>query len=73
MVHATISSDITFGTRSRRYAHSSNLYRVVINCEDGEFYEYEVEADSHSQASSIGESLAGNLMDIQYIEVYIID
>lgn len=49
---------------------SNNLYRVVVNGEDGEYYEYEVEADSFSDASRQGESLAAGMVDVQFIEVY---
>ena len=46
-------------------------YNVVINCEDGEFYEYEVEADTFAEATEIAENMALDLMaDITYIEVY---
>lgn len=52
---------------------SSNLYQVVINGEDGEYIEYEIEADSHSEASAKAEALAADsFVDISYIEVYLI-
>ena len=70
MVHVTLESRMTFGARQHRYTYSNNLYKVVINGEDGEYYEYEVEADSHSEASRQGEELARGMVDIQYIEVY---
>lgn len=51
---------------------SSNLYQVVINGEDGEYIEYEIEADSHSEASAKAEALAADsFIDISYIEVYL--
>lgn len=50
---------------------SSNFYQVVINTEDGESYEYEVEADSYAEATRIAEDFAMDLMvDITYIECY---
>jgi len=70
MVHVTLESKMNFGSRRYSYAKSSNLYRVVVNGEDGEYYEYEVEADSFSEASRQGESLAAGMVDIQFIEVY---
>ncbi len=70
MVHVTLESKLGFGTRQSKYMKSSNLYKVVINGEDGEYYEYEVEADSYSEASRQGEELAWGMVDIQYIEVY---
>ena len=52
---------------------SSNLYQVVINGEDGEYMEYEIEAESHSEASAKAEALAADsFVDISYIEVYLI-
>ena len=70
MVHVTLESKISFGSRKHSYMTSSNLYRVVVNGEEGEYYEYEVEADSFSDASRQGESLAAGMVDVQYIEVY---
>ena len=63
-----------FGKRSSRQVElSSNLYQVVINGEDGEYLEYEIEADSHSEASAKAEALAADsFIDISYIEVYLI-
>lgn len=72
MVHVTLESKMSFGSRKHSYSYmtSSNLYRVVVNGEEGEYYEYEVEADSFSDASRQGESLAASMVDVQYIEVY---
>lgn len=51
--------------------YMGNFYSVVINCEDGEFYEYEVEADTFAEATKIAEDMALDLMaDITFIEVY---
>lgn len=72
MVHTTFNSEYHFGKRSSRQVElSSNLYQVVINGEDGEYLEYEIEADSHSEASAKAEALAADsFVDISYIEVY---
>ena len=70
MVHVTLESKMSFGSRKHSYMASSNLYRVVVNSEEGEYYEYEVEADSFSDASRQGESLSAGMVDVQYIEVY---
>jgi hypothetical protein len=44
---------------------------VVVNCEDGEYYEYEVEADTFAEATKQAEDMALDLMaDITFIEVY---
>ena len=69
MVHVTLESKLSFGqSRSRRQV-SSNLYRVIINGEDGEYYEYDsIEAESFSEACR--KALAHGMMDVQYIEVY---
>ena len=74
MVHTTFNSEYHFGKRSSRQVElSSNLYQVVINGEDGEYIEYEIEADSHSEASAKAEMLAADAMvDIIYIEAYLI-
>jgi hypothetical protein len=50
MVHTTFKSEYHFSKRSSRQVElSSNLYQVVINGEDGEYIEYEIEAESHSE------------------------
>lgn len=74
MVHTTFNTEYHFGKRSSRQVElSSNLYQVVINGEDGEYIEYEIEADSHSEASAKAEALAADsFIDISYIEVYLI-
>lgn len=74
MVHTTFNSEYHFGKRSSRQVElSSNIYQVVINGEDGEYLEYEIEADSHSEASAKAEALAADsFVDISYIEVYLI-
>lgn len=74
MVHTTFNSEYHFGKRSSRQVElSSNLYQVVINGEDGKYIEYEIEADSHSEASAKAEALAADsFVDISYIEVYLI-
>lgn len=74
MVHTTFNSEYHFCKRiSRQVELSSNLYQVVINGEDGEYIEYEIEADSHSEASAKAEALAADsFVDISYIEVYLI-
>lgn len=74
MVHTTFNSEYHFGKRSSRQVElSSNLYQVVINGEDGEYIEYEIKADSHSEASAKAEALAADsFVDISYIEVYLI-
>ena len=74
MVHTTFNSEYHFGKRSSRQVElSSNLYQVVFNGEDGEYIEYEIEADSHSEASAKAEALAADsFVDISYIEVYLI-
>lgn len=74
MVHTTFNSEYHFSKISSRQVElSSNLYQVVINGEDGEYMEYEIEAESHSEASAKAEALAADsFVDISYIEVYLI-
>lgn len=72
MVH-TVQTSIF--THSRLYSQhqyiAGNLYQVVVNTEEGESYEYEVEADTFAEATQMAEDLANDLMtDITYIEVY---
>ena len=70
----TQSVQTSFFTHSRLYSqryYPGNLYNVVINCGDGEYYEYEVEADTFAKATEIAEGMADDLMaDITFIEVY---
>ena len=71
MVHVSLESKLSFGPSRSRHQVSSNLYRVVINGEDGEYYEYDsIEAESFSEACRKGQALAHGMMDVQYIEVY---
>ena len=64
----------SFFTHSKLYSkryYPGNIYNVVINSEDGEYYEYEVEADTFAKATEIAENMAMDLMaDITYVEVY---
>lgn len=71
MTHIVQTSEITYGIRPRRVAQSTNLYQAIINGEEGEYYEYEIEANSFAEASAIAEMYAADIMvDIRYIEVY---
>ena len=71
MVHVSLESKLSFGPSRSRHEISSNLYRVVANGEDGEYYEYDnIEANSFAEASRKGQALAHGMMDVQYIEVY---
>ena len=55
---------------NKRY-YLGNIYNVIVNCEGGEYYEYDVEADTFAKATEIAESMANDLMaDITYVEVY---
>lgn len=59
--------------RHQKY-YMGNFYSVVVNTEDGESYDYEVEADTFAEATKIAEGFANDLMvDITYIEVYLND
>ena len=45
---------------------------MVVNGEEGEYAEYEVEADSYAEATAMAENLAADSMiNISYIEVYL--
>jgi len=69
----THSVQTSIFNRTRLFANHYylNLYQAVINTEDGESYEYEVEADSFHDATEKAEQYAYSLgADITYIEVY---
>lgn len=73
MTHSVQTSSLFNKSRlfSNRY-YAGNLYQVVVNTEDGESYEYEVEADTFAEATKQAENFALDLMaDITYIECYI--
>lgn len=64
------SSLFTHAKLNNRRRWPANFYQVVVNTED-ESYEYEVEADTFSEATAQAEELANSLMaEITYIEVY---
>lgn len=49
---------------------SSNTYYVTVECEDNEFYYFEVDADSYGEACTIADSLAQDMyIDIRFIQV----
>jgi hypothetical protein len=57
----------------RRYygsKRSYNTYNVTVECEDNEYYEFEVDADSYGEACAIAETRAMEMyVDIIYITV----
>ena len=69
---ATVQTSIFNRTRLQsRRCYSGNFYTVYINTEDGECYEYDVEADNFTEATRQAEDYAYSLcVDITYIEVY---
>jgi hypothetical protein len=72
MTHPVQTSSLFNKSRlySNRY-YCGNLYQVVVNTEEGESYEYEVEADTFAEATKQAENYAMDLMvDITYIECY---
>ena len=72
MTHTILQNEYVFGKRStKQVEYSYNLYRAVINGEDGECLDYEIEADSYAEASAKAEMLAADAMvDITFIEIY---
>ena len=71
MVHTTVTAELPFSCRTGRHIRVQNLYQVTVNGEDGEYYEWQIEAENYGEASAKGEEFARDLMvDIQYIEVY---
>lgn len=74
MVHSAVHSEfVSLGfSRKCRASFPHNIYQVVIDGEDGEYAEYEIEADSEDEASAIAQELAAeNMIDIVYIQVYL--
>jgi hypothetical protein len=59
---------------SRPYNRSrkgQQLYKVVINAEDGNYQEFEIEASSLSEAEAKANEIAYQEMtDITYVEIY---
>ena len=71
MTHTVQTSLFTSGRLYNKRSYPGNLYQVIVNTEEGESYEYEVEADTFAEATKIAEGLANDLMtDITFIEVY---
>jgi len=71
MVHTVQTSFLSHSRLYDKRYYPGNLYQVIVNTEEGESYEYEVEADTFAEATKIAEGFANDLMtDITYIEVY---
>ncbi len=71
MVHTVQTSMFTHGRLYNKRYYPGNFYQVIVNTEEGESYEYEVEADTFAEATKIAENLAYEVLaDITYIEVY---
>ncbi len=71
MTHTIQTSVFTHSRLYNKRHYPANFYQVYINTEDGEVYDYEVEADTFAEATKIAEDFANDLMaDITYIEVY---
>ena len=68
---------LTMKSRNRNsfYQHIGNLrtkntYNVTVECEDNEYYNFEVDADTYGEACTIAESRAMEMyVDISYIVV----
>ena len=74
MTHSIQSSFFTSGKLSRCQEYPGLFFSVIVNTEDGEQYEYEIEADTFAEATHQAEEMANSLMaDITYIEVYALD
>ena len=71
MTHNIQKSVFTHGRINHHRRYPGNFYTVYVNTEDGEVYDYEIEADTFAEATQQAEELANSLMtDITYIEVY---
>ena len=66
MVHSAVHSEfVSLGfSRKCRVSFPHNIYQVVIDGEDGEYAEYEIEADSEEEASAIAQEPAEKMLDI---------
>lgn len=73
MTHPVQTSFIENCHLSNNRFFCGNFYQVIVNTEEGESYDYEVEADSFAEATQQAEQFAMDLMvDITYIECYAI-
>lgn len=64
------TSSISRNSRYNRYRRSTNSYSVTVECEDNEYYEFDVDAESYGEACSIAERRAMEMyVDIIYIQV----
>ena len=71
MVHTVQTSFFTNSKLHEKRYYPGMLFTVIVNTEDGERYEYEVEADTFADATHQTEEMANSLMaDITYIEIY---
>ena len=65
--------NITRMKNEERRIMEQSLSSNYVKGEDGEYLEYEIEADSYAEASAKAEMLAADAMvDISYIEAYLI-
>lgn len=70
MIMTTSIQTSAFNTQFNR-RNRNHTYQIVVNGEDGNYKEYEIEADSESEARIKADSIAQNCMiDITYVEVY---
>ena len=69
----TISMKTQFRNNFKQHIgnlNSWNTYNVTVECEDNEYYEFEVDADTYGEACTIAESRAMEMyVDIIYISV----
>lgn len=71
MTHNVQTSIISHTRLFANHYYLDNLYQAVVNTEDGESFEYEIEAGSFHDATEQAEEYAYSLgVDITYIEVY---
>ena len=72
MTHPVQTLPLFYSCKLRhKKQYMGELFLVVINTEEGESYEYEVEADDFAKATEIAQNFANDLMvDITYVECY---
>lgn len=68
MVHSVFHSE-SFLPRRRRNTLMQNIYEVNVYGEDGEFAQFDIMADTNSEAAAEAELLASEIQNICYITI----
>lgn len=70
MTTIAMSSKLRHGLSHMGNICSSNTYYVTVECEDNEYYNFEVDADSYGEACTIADGIAQDMyINILFIMV----